>query len=107
MIRVYIASPYTIGDVAENVANSMAAASDLICFGYAPYCPLLNHYLQIAHPQDYDKWMELDIEWLKQCDAVLRLPGESKGADVEVRFAEENDIPVYHSLFELRENIDP
>jgi hypothetical protein len=32
------------------------------------------------------------------CDAVLRLPGESKGADNDVRLANERGIPVYYSL---------
>ena len=32
------------------------------------------------------------------CDAVLRLPGESKGADNEVRVAKANKIPVFYSI---------
>lgn len=35
---------------------------------------------------------------LALCDAVLRLPGESKGADNDVRIARERGIPVYHRL---------
>ena len=35
---------------------------------------------------------------LKICDAVLRLPGPSKGADEDVRLATERGIPVYHRL---------
>ncbi len=35
---------------------------------------------------------------LQLCDAVLRLPGESKGADNDVRIAEERGIPVYYRL---------
>ncbi|MBA8900691.1 MULTISPECIES: DUF4406 domain-containing protein [unclassified Phyllobacterium] len=32
------------------------------------------------------------------CDAILRLPGESKGADNDVRLANERGIPVYYRL---------
>ena len=32
---------------------------------------------------------------LHHCDAVLRLPGDSKGADQDVRIAEERGLPVY------------
>ncbi|SDO05386.1 DUF4406 domain-containing protein [Phyllobacterium sp. OV277] len=32
------------------------------------------------------------------CDAILRLPGESKGADNDVRVANERGIPVYYNL---------
>lgn len=38
---------------------------------------------------------------LAHCDAVLRLPGESTGADNDVRIARERGIPVYHSIAEL------
>ncbi|GAG05287.1 unnamed protein product, partial [marine sediment metagenome] len=33
--------------------------------------------------------------WLEVCDCVLRLPGESAGADLEVERAKELGIPVY------------
>lgn len=32
------------------------------------------------------------------CDAILRLPGDSKGADNDVRLAHERGIPVYYQL---------
>lgn len=35
---------------------------------------------------------------LECCDAVLRLPGESKGADNDVRLAQDRGLPVYHRL---------
>ena len=35
---------------------------------------------------------------LEICDAVLRLPGESKGADNDVHLARERGIPVYFKL---------
>jgi hypothetical protein len=35
---------------------------------------------------------------LQHCDAVLRLPGDSKGADLDVRIAKERGIPVYSSI---------
>ena len=35
---------------------------------------------------------------LALCDAVLRLPGDSKGADNDVRIARERGIPIYHRL---------
>ncbi len=36
-----------------------------------------------------------------KCNAVLRLPGESKGADEDVRIARLNNIPVYFELSEI------
>jgi hypothetical protein len=38
---------------------------------------------------------------LQHCDAVLRLPGESAGADQDVRTAESLGLPVYHDVTEI------
>ncbi|GAA4957581.1 DUF4406 domain-containing protein [Actinoplanes utahensis] len=38
---------------------------------------------------------------LAVCDAVLRLPGESKGADQDVAIAQKRGIPVFRSLTEI------
>mgnify|MGYP001339393215 CR=1 FL=1 len=38
---------------------------------------------------------------LQHCDAVLRLAGESRGADHDVAIARERGIPVYRSLEEI------
>lgn len=35
---------------------------------------------------------------LQLCDAVLRLPGASKGADKDVQLARERGIPVYYRI---------
>ena len=103
MIRVYIASPYTIGDQARNVYNSLEVANILIELGLYPFCPLLTHFQHMMFPQSYDKWLELDMEWLKQCTCLLRLPGESKGADLEVQEALDNNLPVFYSINTLLE----
>ncbi len=47
-------------------------------------------YGQIFHP--------VAGRLLQLCDAVLRLPGVSTGADNDVRLARERGIPVYHRL---------
>lgn len=38
---------------------------------------------------------------LQHCDAVLRLPGESRGADQDVAIAQQRGIPVYYALDEI------
>jgi hypothetical protein len=38
---------------------------------------------------------------LERCDAVLRLPGESRGADQDVAIARNRGIPVYFGLDEV------
>lgn len=103
MIKVYIASPYTLGDVAVNVKNQMDAADLLMNAGLAPFVPLYSHFQHMAHPRPYQDWIKLDNEWVLACDAVLRLPGESTGADDEVVLASENQIPVFYTIETLLE----
>ncbi|MEU7482168.1 DUF4406 domain-containing protein [Lentzea sp. NPDC042327] len=38
---------------------------------------------------------------LEKCDAVLRLPGASTGADQDVRIARERGLPVYHRVEDI------
>ncbi len=38
---------------------------------------------------------------LQHCDAVLRLPGASQGADNDVKIARERGIPVYFTLEDI------
>lgn len=92
--RVYVAGPYSGGDVAQNVARAMDIADDLLRGGFAPFCPHLSHFLHLHHPHDYETWMALDMAWLAACDVLVRIPGESPGADREVAEAEAIGIPV-------------
>lgn len=101
MIKVYIACPYTKGNKADNVHNSMLATNQLINCGYSPFNPLLYHFQHIFAPKDNDTWMDIDMEWLKVSDCVLRLPGESDGAEKEVEEALILGIPVFNSIKEI------
>ncbi|MFI5150916.1 MAG: DUF4406 domain-containing protein, partial [Bacteroidia bacterium] len=96
----------TKGDVAKNVKTAMDIANELMNLGFAPYCPHLTHFLHINNWQPYEKWLELDCEYLLICDAVLRLEGESSGADKEVILAQKNNIPVFYSMETLCENLN-
>jgi hypothetical protein len=101
MKKVYIASPYSVGDPETNVRRQIDAADELINAGFYPYLPLLSHYQHIIHPHDYETWVRLDNAWVSSCDALLRLPGESKGADDEVMLAFKWGLPIYHSVEDL------
>ena len=101
MKTVYIASPYTIGDVVLNVRKSIEAADILLKCGFIPFVPLLTHFWHFISPKPADIWYWYDNEWVKKCDFLLRLEGESIGADKEVLLAEENNIPVFYSIQDL------
>ena len=98
MKTVYIASSYTKGNCNDNVRQPLLIAEKLVEMGYLPFCPLLTHFWDFLSPHPYDYWMKLDEGWLKKCDILLRLPGESEGADHEVRLAKLNYIPVVFGM---------
>jgi hypothetical protein len=101
MKKVYVAGPYTKGDVAVNVRNALDAAGRLADLGLFPFVPHLSHFWHLVFPRPYEFWCELDNKFLPYCDIVLRIPGESSGADKEVELAETLGIPVYCSIEQL------
>lgn len=100
---VYIASPYSNGDTCENVRRACLAGDRLLAAGITPLIPHLFHLYHLISPKPYETWMELGMNYLSMCDALLRLPGESKGADREVAQAKEWGILVYYDIDTLIE----
>ena len=106
-LHVYIASPYTIGDVAVNVHTSFQAAAYLRTLGALPFAPLRSHFEHMAFPQHYEHWMLEDFEYIRMSHALWRLNGISPGADREVEFADSLNIPVfYHTKSHITEWIN-
>lgn len=90
----YIAGPYTVPDTATNVAAAIDVLHHLLDAGIPAICPHLSHLAEQHRARDYEDWMALDLELVRRCDLVLRLWGESPGADREVDHAREHGIPV-------------
>ncbi len=100
-VRVFISSPYTLGDTCANVRRQHDAFRALIDLGHAPFAPLLSHYQQLIHPIGWESWMSWCLQWVEQCQLVLRLPGESRGADIECVRARELFIPVLETRADI------
>ena len=97
---VFISGPYTIGDMAQNVRDAILAADTLAIAGFIPFIPHLNHFWHFLCPHDIYFWYQYDFAWLEKCDCLVRLAGESPGADREVIQAQKLGIPVYFSVAE-------
>jgi hypothetical protein len=100
-VKVYIASPYTKGDIAVNVKTQIDFVDVLMDLGFAPFAPLYSHFQHMAHPRPYTDWVEIDLVWVEACDCLLRLSGESSGADGEVELALSLGKPVFYCIGEL------
>jgi hypothetical protein len=74
----------TQGDVGVNIRKAIHIADRLMDLGYAPYVPHLNFFQHLSFPRHYEDWMTLDFAWLDQCNAIIRIPGISPGANREM-----------------------
>ncbi len=117
---ILIAGPYrsgTGGDpraMAANLERLEAAAWPVFEAGHIPMIgewvalPVLRAAGATVHDPLADEVLYPTAQRLLQhCDAVLRLPGESTGADQDVATAERLGLPVYHSVHEIPARMAP
>jgi hypothetical protein len=111
---ILIAGPYRSGtnDVPEkldaNLATLELAAWPIFEAGHIPMIgewvalPVMRGINSVVGDQESIGILTPTAERLLQhCDAVLRLPGASAGADNDVRIAKERGIPVYSSIDQI------
>lgn len=112
---ILIAGPYRSGTnddptlMAANLKKMEEAALPIFRAGHIPVIgewlalPLLQQ-AGSKHPGD-DAYQEISYpvsrRILAKCDAILRIQGESKGADGDVQMAKEHGIKVYYNLEDI------
>ncbi|MCI1018988.1 DUF4406 domain-containing protein [Microbacterium sp. C5A9] len=121
-LLILIAGPYrsgTGGDpdlIARNLARLEEAAAPIHRLGHVP---MIGEWVALpilrgldgtdaggsdaggSESADGDVMYETAHRLLQHCDAVLRLPGDSAGADKDVEIALERGLPVYRSIDEI------
>lgn len=95
---VYVAGPYTTGDPVVNTQAAVAAANELLAAGVVPIVPHLTMLWHLISPKPLVEWYEYDNAVLRRCDALLRLPGKSSGADQEAANAVDMGLPVFSTV---------
>ena len=100
---VYVAGPILgSGNPFRNVSVAMEAGINIMREGGTPYIPHLDFTMAVAHPHiTREEYLAWDFAIIERCDALLRLPGESDGADREVAHAEAHGVTVFHDKGEL------
>lgn len=109
---VLIAGPYlsgTDGDPQKIAANRAHLESFALPVYQRGHIPLVGEWLALPiihaaggqshgdavfHAYQYPVAARL----LERCDAVLRIPGASRGADLDVARAQARGLPVYHTV---------
>lgn len=112
---VYLSGPvsnggqYDLAEQRQRMETAIETAQSIFERGYAVILPHLTVVWDLAlldqqgRTNSHDDWMENDRLILKRCDVLFRLPGDSAGADREVRWAGEEGIPVFRSVDALVE----
>jgi nucleoside 2-deoxyribosyltransferase len=93
---VYLAGPYS-DEPMLRTHQAIVAGDRIAELGFAVIIPHLSHFWHAVRPKTYEFWMDQDLEMLARCDALLRLPGDSPGADREVAFAVNRGMRVFYS----------
>lgn len=109
-LLVYVAGPISRGDLRANVRQACEAGVRLMKAGVAVHVPHLTCYMgQVydglgAVPEVLPRgtviedWYGMSLVEVRRCDALLRLPGESRGSDLEEAEMRRFGRPVFHSV---------
>lgn len=114
-LMVLIAGPYRSGtndDPALMARNLRTLESVALPLYRAGHIPMIGEWVALPLLREAGSARIGDALWqeilypvanrlLTKCDAVLRLPGASQGADNDVRLARERGLPVYHRLADV------
>ena len=108
---VYVAGPISRGCIVTNCRLAFTTAVRLMAAGITPVVPHGSCFWgnaitaegafrpeALPHGTAPEDWYEMDLELVRRCDAVLRLPGLSRGADLEVAEARERGVPVLYDV---------
>jgi len=95
---VFVAAAYRYPDPFLNARRAIEAADKLSAAGYIPFVPHLDVLWHFVTPREERFWREWNKAWLRKCDAVVRLDGESEGADDEVEDALMLGLPVFEGV---------
>ena len=99
---IYLAGPMALGNMADNIGQAWAAAERLRDAGFTPITPQDNFFGSIVGKRrSHAEWLDIDKPLVLTSVAVIRLPGVSNGADMEVGWARESGIPVYEDVERL------
>ncbi|HWR85088.1 MAG TPA: DUF4406 domain-containing protein [Rhodoglobus sp.] len=112
---ILIAGPYRSGtgdDPAKLAANLRRLEEAAWPIFEAGHIPMIGEWVAlpvlqsagadgVAHPLAASVMYPTAERLLQHCDAVVRLPGDSTGADQDVAIARDRGLPVYFSLEEF------
>lgn len=104
---VYLAGPITKPNPMANTNEAIHTATGLLHDGLCvPFVPQLSILWDTVLPLPYEDWLAYDFDVIRHCHALLRIPGESAGADREIVHAREIGVPVFFNTMAGRADFD-
>ncbi|MFI2293736.1 DUF4406 domain-containing protein [Isoptericola sp. NPDC019571] len=113
-LLILVAGPYrsgTDGDPAAMEANLRRLEEAAWPVFAAGHIPVVGEWVALPVLRSAGATLDDDLaddvlyptaqRLLQHCDAVLRLPGESTGADQDVAIAESRGLPVYYDVADV------
>ena len=94
---IYLAGPIS-SDPLRHTHQAIKLAAELAKMGWLIHVPHVSVLAEMVAPLPYESWMQLDFAVIRRCDALIRLPGESPGADRELELARELGLPVVRTV---------
>ena len=108
---IYVAGPLTSNVVCDlqiehNITRACDMAIKLRELGCTPIVTHLLWHMDKGRNLGYDFYIQWDLDLIEHCDAIIVLPGESHGVNIEEDFCLQENIPILHSLEELQDFLD-
>ena len=114
-LMILVAGPYRSGtgdDPVKIEANMQKLEAAALTVFRAGHIPIIGEWVALPLMRRAGSKAMGDAVWdemqyptaarlIAHCDAVLRLEGDSKGADEDVRQAKERGLPVYRSMEQI------
>jgi hypothetical protein len=111
-LMILIAGPYRSGteDIPEKMSANLQALEEYALPLYrAGHVPMIGEWVALPIIREagsqrvgdaaYQEYLyPVASRLLERCDAVLRVPGQSAGADQDVAIAKQRGLPVFYKL---------
>lgn len=120
MMLILIAGPYRSGTnndpilIKKNLDQLEAVSLPIFRKGHVPMIGewVANPLIELAGSKEVGDEIFTEIQYpvahrlLRKCDAVLRIKGESKGADQDVEIAKKLGLKIYYNIDDIPASSD-
>lgn len=106
-MRIYIAGKYTDKNTAkikQNIERAKNVAIEIQRLGHQPYCPHTHTGLfEKTNYTTYETMMKLHTTFLELWAEALIIISHSKGANQELKIAQQLGLPIYTNIEEIKQ----